>query len=131
MLPRTLAIKALGKSPEVKAPEGVVLANQNGLNKPIGRDKSLALDGILQAEARISGFRGRVETWARSDGCFHALCTSVEDRMTTDEDFEMWQQALDKAKLEATHPSEIEIRALVYYREMKKRNDAASSEEKK
>lgn len=44
--------------------------------------------------------------------------------MTTDEDFEIWAKALEKAKNEATHESEIEARALVYYREMK-HHDAA------
>lgn len=45
---------------------------------------------------------------------------------------EIWRLAYEKAEQEATHESEVEARAIVYYREIK-RSDAAphqSTEEK-
>jgi hypothetical protein len=39
-------------------------------------------------------------------------------------DAEIWRLAYEKAEDEATHPSEIEARAIVYYREIKARDAA-------
>lgn len=55
--------------------------------------------------------------------------TSSGARMKSERENELWRLAREKARIEETHPTEIDARTLVYYWKMKQ-SDAAERSEK-